>query len=126
MAPKSGEENRKAAAKKFGEVKDMVQSGEMKEKIENVFGDLSDESVRLYTNVRDGVMDKIEEVKHMTVEDYANLVEEVVEKVKQGSKMGAEQVKKLKDQFIKDYPDVKEQVDKKAGEVKKKLLAEKK
>ncbi|MEO6508372.1 MAG: hypothetical protein ABIO02_00300 [Patescibacteria group bacterium] len=122
LAPKSGKENRDAAAKKFEEMKGMIESGEAQEKIEKIFGDLSDESVRMYNNVREEVIDRVEKMKNMNADDYAAMVQETIEKVKETGKMGAEQVKKMKDQFIQDYPDVKEEVDEKS----KKLIAKKK
>lgn len=121
LAPKSGKENRDIAAKKMGEWKEMIESGEMKEKIEKVFGELSEESVRIYTDVRDEVMKRIEDMKTMNADDYAAVVQTVIDKVKEGSKMGTEKMKKLKDQFIEDYPEMKEEVEKQSK--KKKLIA---
>ncbi len=126
LAPKSGKENRKAVGKKVGEMKDMIESGEMKNKIEDVFGNLSDESVKFYENVRDGVVSGVEEVKSMNKEDYGKLVQKVIDNVKQGTKVGSEQLMKLKDQFMKDFPLMKEEAEKKTRKPKEKLLADKK
>jgi gas vesicle protein len=129
LAPKSGKENREVASKKLNEMKDMIQNGEVKENIEKIFGNLSDESVKMYNNVHDEVLERVEEMKTMNADDYAAMVQDVIEKVKEGSRIGAEQLKKLKDQFIKDYPEVKEEVEKKTKKVKsekEKLLADKK
>jgi len=118
LAPKSGKENREAAAKKIGEVKDLIESGEMKKKIEDVFGEISEESVRVYNDVRDEVMNRIEHMKNMTAEDYAEVVQTVIDKVKEGTKIGSDKMLKLKDQFIEDYPEVEQEVKKKAKKAK--------
>jgi gas vesicle protein len=111
LAPKSGKENRDAVAKKFGEMKDAMESGEMREKVQEVFGDLSDESVRLYTNAREGVLKGIEEVKNMDGDDYARMVQNVIDKVKEGSKVHGDKLMKLKEQLVKDWPLMKEEVE---------------
>jgi gas vesicle protein len=118
LAPKSGKENREAAAKRIGEVKELIESGEMKKKIEEVFGEISEESVRVYNNALEEVMNRVEKMKTMTAEDYAEVVQTVIDKVKEGTKIGSDKMLKLKDQFIEDYPEVEQEVKKKARKAK--------
>ena len=111
LAPKSGKENRDTVAKKLSEMKEMMESGEMREKIQGIFGDLSDESVRLYSNARDVVLNGIEDVKNMDSDDYAHMVQNVIDKVKEGTKASADSLMKLKDQMIQDWPMMKQEVE---------------
>jgi gas vesicle protein len=125
LAPKSGKENREIVSKRVGEMKGMIESGEMRGKIEEVFGNLSDESVKMYTNVRNGIMDHIEEMKNMSGDDYGKMVQNVIDKLREGSKMGADQAMKLKDHFMKEGPEMKEEAEKKTKRTKEKLIAQK-
>jgi gas vesicle protein len=111
LAPKSGKENRDAVAKKWGELQEMIDSGEMQEKVQKIFGDVSDESMRLYANAREGVLKGIEEMKNMDSDDYARLVQNVIDKVKEGTKANADKLAKLREDLIKDWPEMKEEVE---------------
>src|SRR5438046_1089883 len=104
LAPKSGKENREAVAKKMGEMKEMIVSGEVQEKVKKIFGDVSEESIRFYNRAREEVMEGLETLKSMDGDDYAAMVQDIVENIKESTKTSAEKISRLKDQLIKDWP----------------------
>lgn len=127
FAPKSGKENREEVAKRMKEMKGMIESGEMQAKVQEVFGDLSKESVKMYKNTRQEILQGIEELRTMDKDDYGKMVQDVIDRVKEGSKMTSEKVTKLKNQFMKEYPEMKEKQEKKTKQsTDKKLIANKK
>ena len=98
----------------------------MQAKNQEILGDLSDESVKLYTNTKDGVLKGIEELKTMDKDDYAKMVQNVIDRVRKESKVSTEKAGKLKEEFMKDYPKMKEKSKKKPPTSKEKLLAKSK
>ncbi len=111
LSPKTGKQNRIILNKKMKEWKKMMDSGELEAKVNEIFGDVSDESVRIYATAREKVMQGINQLKHMDGDDYARMVQNVIDEVKKGGKFNTEKLKKLKDSLIKDWPDMKQEVD---------------
>lgn len=106
LAPKSGKENREDAMKKWQELQDSWQRGEMKAKVQEIFGDVSEESVRLYKLATDELLRRMKELKLSDRQTYDEIVTSVMEWLR--TKMAMDQTteekaekleKKLKDEY---------------------------
>lgn len=117
LSPRTGKQNRAMFNKKMKEWKKMMESGELESKVKEIFGDVSDESVRMYATVREQVMQGIETLKHMDGDDYARMVQNVIDEVKKGGKLNAVKMRRLKESFIKDWPHMKEEVEKETKKI---------
>lgn len=122
LAPKSGKENRKALAKKMEEMKEMMESGEMQKRVNEIFGNITDESMQLYAQARADIMDRLEKLQNMDGDDYAKLVNDVVQQLKDKAQLSGDKFYKLKESFIKDWPEMREEAKHKVKKTAKKTL----
>ncbi len=121
LSPKSGKENREVLNKKMAGWKKMWESGELEKKVKEVFGDFSEESVKIYATARERVMQGIEEMRHMDGDDYAKLVQQVIDDVKKTTKISVEKLKKLQSSLIRDWPEMKDAIEKEGRKLAKDL-----
>ena len=113
LAPQSGKKTREDIKKILTKLSKEVQSGvkDTKDKVKEVFGDVSDEAVAKYKKIKTAVMEKVAEVKTAGKEidksKYAMIVEDVVEEYKSDLKSTKDGAKKLIVQLKKDWEKIK-------------------
>lgn len=119
LSPKSGKENRDMLNKKMDDWKKMWESGELEKRVNDIFGEVSEDTVQMYATTREKVMQGIDQMKHMDGDDYAKLVQKVIDDVKKHAKVKAEQIIKLQESLIRDWPELKEEVEKEGKKLAK-------
>ncbi len=107
LSPKTGKENRKLLAKKVKELQDSFDDINIQAKVEEIFGDVTDESMKMYKSAQKDLSKRLEEVKGK-IEDfdqdkYIAMVEEVVDDVKSQVKGSSKHVEKLKSYLLDNW-----------------------
>jgi len=113
LAPKSGKETRedlkKLVMRLTKEVEGTVKS--TKEKVEEVFGQATDQAMEKYKEIKSTVMNKVAEVKtagkEIDKEKYVAIVEKVVEEYKSDLNTTKNGAMKLVAQLKKDWEKIK-------------------
>lgn len=113
LAPKSGKETRedlkKLVLKLTKEVEGTVKS--TKEKVEEVFGEATDQAMEKYKEIKSTVMNKVAEVKtagkEIDKEKYIAIVEKVVNEYKSDLSTTKNGAIKLVSQLKKDWEKIK-------------------
>lgn len=107
LSPKSGRENREAVSKKINELKEAMDKGELQEKVKEIFGDVSDRSVKFYNEARDEVMSRLDTLRDRAEDidrdKYIKLVNQSIDDLKEKNKLPGDKLKKIKDYFIADW-----------------------
>ncbi len=101
LSPKSGKENREMIMKKLESIKKLLKEKSLDEIVLEIFGKVTDEGKRLYTVARDEMNTRLDAMKE-TVEDidkekYTQLVDDVIERVKNETDATKERLAKLQD-----------------------------
>lgn len=92
MAPKSGKENREEARKKLEELKKSWENGSMQKKVEETFGEISDESMKMYQTAQEELIKRMDTVKDLTdTAAYEEMVTSVVKWVQEKMGMSGEE-----------------------------------
>ena len=112
LSPRSGKQNRDVINKKMEDWKKMWESGELEKRVDGIFGEVSEDTVKMYATAREKVMQGIEQMKHMDGDEYAKLVQKVIEEVKKHAKVKVEKLIKLQESLIREWPELKEEVEK--------------
>jgi len=113
LAPQSGKKTREDILKMLVRLSKEVQTGvkDTKTKVEEIFGEATDEAVNKYKEIKTAVMEKVAEVKtagkEIDREKYAMIVEDVVEEYKADLKATKNGATRLIGQLKKDWEKVK-------------------
>lgn len=114
LSPKSGKENRKLLMKKVKELKETLGDTNIQETVQEIFGDVSEESMKMYKSAKkdlaerlDGLKDQIEDFDQ---DKYAAMVEDVVEDVKKQVKGSSKHVEKLRGYLLDNWDKLAENV----------------
>lgn len=103
LAPQSGKETREAVLKKVEELKKELDKMEIDKKVKEIWGEVSEESVKMYKVGRKELLKKLEDFQdkwdELDKEKYLKMVEEVVEGLKKEMPKAANKVMKLKESF---------------------------
>lgn len=108
LAPKSGKENREEAKKKLKDLQKSWESGDMQKQVQDIFGDVSNESMKMYKQAQDELTKRMESMKELTDrKTYEDMVSSVVTWVQDTMGMKGEEAekkakkleKKMKDQY---------------------------
>lgn len=118
LSPKTGKENRELLVKKMKELQDMYESGELNEHVQTIFGDIREESVKIYEQVRAELKNKYNEIKDMSPEEYSEMIEDIIDRVKQGTAVSADRLKKLRDTLVIDTKEAAKDIKKEAKKTK--------
>lgn len=107
LSPKSGKENKEMVLEKLEALKKMLVASEAAHKIKEIYGEVSQDSVKLYNQMKKKLIKRIEELKEK-VEDidrekYTRMVEDVADEVKKDTKTTAEKLAKIKESLLKDW-----------------------
>lgn len=121
LSPHSGPENREMVAKKLKELRKSLAEAEIPEKVKEIYGEVTEEGIRIYTAARKELIKKIDEVKEIDWEKYQEIVEEVVDRLKKETNITAERAAKLKDYLIAQWEKAMERSEK-AGKTTKKAV----
>lgn len=113
LAPQSGKENREMVLEVVEKLKKNIDKMAIDKKVKEIWGEVSEEGVRVYTQVRKGLLVKLEEFRdkweEIDKEKYISLVEDAVESAKKNSSTTAEKLAKLKKAFVKDWETIMEE-----------------
>jgi len=113
LAPQSGKKTREDIKKMLVKLTKEVQTGvkDTKGKVEEVFGEATDEAMKKYKEIKTAVMEKVAEVKtagkEIDKEKYAMIVEDIVDEYKSDLKATKNGATKLVSQLKKDWDKVK-------------------
>lgn len=115
MAPKSGKQNREEAAKKLKDLQKSWESGDLQKQVQDIFGDVSEESMKMYKQAQDELTRRMEGMKELSdKKTYEDMVSSVVTWVQDSMGMkGEEAEKKAKKLEKKMKEEYEEHVDKK-------------
>ncbi|MEN9328716.1 MAG: YtxH-like protein [Candidatus Parcubacteria bacterium] len=109
VAPKAGKKTREELAKKLKQLRKSVEDGELPERVKEVFGDVSDESIRLYKNAKKNLIKKLDEISDdIDFEKYKKIVTDVISGLSDGAKTSGEKLTALKDRLIEEWSDDEE------------------
>lgn len=113
LAPQSGKKTREDIVKMLAKLSKEVQTGakDTKAKVEEVFGEATEEAVNKYKKIKTAVMNKVAEVKtagkDIDKEKYAMIIGDVIEEYKSDFKTTKDGAVKLLSQLKKDWNKVK-------------------
>jgi gas vesicle protein len=116
LAPQSGKKTREDIKKMLVKLSKEVQTGvkDTKGKVEEVFGEATEEAMSKYKEIKTAVMEKVAEVKtagkEIDKEKYAMIVEDIVDEYKTDLKATKNGAAKLVSQLKKDWEKVKKVV----------------
>lgn len=127
LSPKTGKENRKLFMKKFKELQDSLDDLNVKEKAEEIFGEVSEEGMNMYKTAKKDLAKRLDSVKDQ-VEDfdqekYTKMVEDVMEDVKNQMKGSGKHVEKLRGYLLENWNKITDNIEK--SEPKKKITKKK-
>lgn len=113
LAPQSGKKTREDIVKMLAKLSKEVQTGakDTKAKVEEVFGEATEEAINKYKKIKTAVMSKVAEVKtagkDIDKEKYAMIIGDVIEEYKSDFKTTKDGAVKLLSQLKKDWNKVK-------------------
>ncbi len=116
LAPKSGKETREDIAKMAKDIADQLKSGSVatKEKVKEVFGEVTEEAKMKYMGIRDALYAKVAAVKsageEIDKERYAQIVDDVVDSFKDDLASAKNGVQKMSLMLKKDWLKVKKAI----------------
>lgn len=119
LSPTSGPENREMVEEKVRQLKKKLEQSEMPEMVEEIFKDAKEQGKKAYTMARKELMKKLEEVKNLDWEGYQDIVEEVVEKLKDETDISTDRAMKLRDFLVAEWNKAQKVTSTKAKKVTK-------
>lgn len=123
LSPKSGKENRELVSKKIQEIKKMIEEKKIQERVKEIYGDVTDEGMKLYTMAHDEMNNRLDELKksmdEIDINRYKAMVTDVIDRIKDESQESGDRISKLKDYFMNKWGEVKDVAKQDAKEVKK-------
>ncbi|MEI6533485.1 MAG: hypothetical protein WCO06_06650 [Candidatus Roizmanbacteria bacterium] len=125
LTPKTGKENREFVKEKYEELKIMMEKGELKEKIHEIFGEVTDEGKKMYEQVQKDISARLEsfkgEIEDFDKEKYITMVKQAVEKVQKDFPITPEKAEKLQESFINNWNHMLKSLEIKKEKVKSKV-----
>ncbi len=107
LSPKTGKENRKMLAKKYKELQDSLEDINVKEKVDEIFGDASEESMKLFKTAKKELSARLEDLKSRVAdfdqEKYSATVDEVMDQVKGQLKSSSKHIGRLREYFMENW-----------------------
>ncbi len=107
LSPKSGEENREMVARKVEELKKALEEQNLDEKVREIFGEVTAELKGIYTNVKNEIANRLTQLKdsveHFDMEQYKEIVEDAVKKIKKGAVKEEKKLIKLKEKLMEKW-----------------------
>lgn len=114
LSPKSGKENREALVAKIKKIQKKLRDAHVAERVKEIYGETSEEAVKLYTKVSKELALKLEEVREkweeIDTDKYVKIVNEIVDKSAKDLKVAAETATRLKDYLIKVWRQLPQEV----------------
>ncbi len=105
FSPKSGKENREVARKKAEELQRYLKDEKIDERVQELFGEVSDEARKAYQQIRPQLAQKIAEVTkgELTYDQIVLAINEIVEKAKRESEPLAKHMEKARTSLLAKY-----------------------
>ena len=134
LSPNSGKENREEAMARLHEFKDMLDEADIPTHVKEVYGDVTKEGTKMYSEVRKELIARMDEMKDKVddfdADKYIGMIEDTVEEVRRETDDTVERASKLKKYLVdkwmkaeKDTSAKKRQVKKQVKEIAKKTRA---
>jgi gas vesicle protein len=121
LTPSTGEESRTQARKLYNTLKKHIEDGKLDEKAQELFGDITEEGKRLYTEVSIQVSKKLETLKdeagEFDAERFQKFVQDTVKQVGEKVRATIPQMEKLTSSIVAHF----DTVEKKTAKAKKTL-----
>ncbi|MBI3620291.1 hypothetical protein HY214_04075 [Candidatus Roizmanbacteria bacterium] len=126
FSPNSGEENREIVAKKIKEVEKWLDQADIPGQLKEIYGEVSDEGIRLYKQVAKELKVKLNEAKkaidNFDGDKYQAMVGEAVDKVRKETDATIELADKLKRYLVNKWDELKDISEKDIKKAVKKRL----
>jgi gas vesicle protein len=123
LAPKSGRENREIVMGKVTDLKQAFEEGNFDAKVQEIFGQVTDQTRLWYQKSTEGLVKRLEHMKEavMTLDKgkYVEMVGQVVEGLVEEKQVPKEEMEKLKKYLESDYRKIVEYQEEKKRTVKK-------
>jgi gas vesicle protein len=123
LAPKSGRENREIVMGKVTDLKQAFEEGNFDAKVQEIFGQVTDQTRLWYQKSTEGLVKRLEHMKEavMTLDKgkYVEMVGQVVEGLVEEKQEPKEEMEKLKKYIESDYRKIVEYQEEKKRTVKK-------
>lgn len=104
LSPKSGKENRTLVKKKWEEFMSYIDDAEIEKKVNQIYGDVSEETKRIYLAVQKESKLRMKEMRsaldEVDIEGYKKMVANVIDQVKKETGVTSEMVQKSKDYLL--------------------------
>lgn len=111
LSPKSGKENREMVSKKIQEIKLKIEEQKIQERVKDIYGEVNDEGMRIYTMARDELNTRLDELKNsmdeIDMNRYKAVVNDVISRVKDETQESGDRIAKLKEYFMNKWTEVK-------------------
>ncbi len=125
LSPRTGKENREMFKKKIKELNKMLEEGELKDRVREIYGDVTEQSKKTYTLAREELDTRLNDVKK-SVDDidkdkYKSILDDVITRVQDETKESVDRLTQLRDYFMEKFNQTKGEVKKDAGSVKKEV-----
>jgi gas vesicle protein len=110
FAPQKGKDTQKFLLKKGRALKEKFQSGseELKEKLTDIFGEVTAEVENSYAELQDYVAEKVEQIKEsadLTQRKYNEIVQEAVHEYSKGKNWTKDSIRKLSENLRESWND---------------------
>ncbi len=106
-APKSGKQTRKVLGKKLDELREKFSEMEIDKKVQDIFGQVSEEAKDQYLSVTKDLLEKLAKLKgrveEIDTKKYQKMVEEVLEDFKKKGEESATVIGKMRKHLIADW-----------------------
>lgn len=119
FSPKSGAENREMVMRKANEVKGMIESGELQDRITEIFEDATDEGKKVYAQVRGEIETRLEKVQNIDWKEYQAMIEDVVNQVRDTTQTSSEKLAELKKRLLGEWEEVAKNTEKTAKKARR-------
>lgn len=123
LSPKTGKDNRKLLSKKIKEFQSSIDDSDIKEQVQKIFGEVSEDGMKLYKKARkdltkrlDELKDKIEDFDH---DKYISMVDDVIEDTKEHVDASSKHIDSLKNYLLENWNTLSGQVEEKKADIKK-------
>jgi gas vesicle protein len=123
LAPKSGKENREVVMEKFTDLKKAFETGNFDAKVQEIFGQVTDQTREWYRKSTDVLVKRLDHMKDavMTLDKgkYVEIVGQVIEGLVEEKQVPKEEMEKLRKYLESDYKKIVEYQEQKKRTVKK-------
>lgn len=103
MPEKKRKQAQKQLSKGIASIKENLEKVTSDKRVVEIFGKFNEESQKILTQTKSELAKMVDQVKDLDEGKYANIVDKVILKIKQGSDLTVDQLTKLKQEILSYY-----------------------